>query len=295
MLKKCTVKDKNRQSGFTLVELAIVFIILGLFIAGVIKGAELIENARATSISAQIKTYQSAITSFRDTYGALPGDMRDATQRINGCDATNNCTNGDGNQMIGIAGRYNQVILNTVTDDETLLFWKHLVLANLISGVSPDARSTFVSCAPNCSPEFGATHPRTPFGGGFYLTSSIGVKNGEPTAPFLSGGIYFLAANMTRFIPGPSSTVSLQPKQLFSPSQAQRVDTKMDDGFPQGTAGRVIATPINRGVLKCANVPGGIPGTTSSPPTSPPALGDYSPSGQNLNAKTCALYFHSGL
>jgi hypothetical protein len=263
-----------------LVELSIVFVIVGLLIGGVIKGTELIENARVTSISAQIKTYQSAVTSFRDTYGALPGDMLDATQRINGCDVTNNCTNGDGNQMIGIAGRYNQVFLNSTTDDETLLFWKHLVLVNLISGIAPDARSTFVSCGANCNFEFGVTHPRTPFGGSFFIASSISAVNPNTNAPFLPGGIYFLAGNMTRSIAGASNIVSGASKHLFSPIQAQHIDEKMDDGFPQGL-GKVIASPINRN--GCATIPG--------IPSANPPLGNYMLS----KAKVCALYFYSGL
>jgi prepilin-type N-terminal cleavage/methylation domain-containing protein len=289
MLKKGTVKNKNRQSGFTLVELSIVFVIVGLLIGGVIKGTELIENARVTSISAQIKTYQSAVTSFRDTYGALPGDMRDATQRINGCNAANNCTNGGGNQIIGGPDRYNQVILNMPEDNETVLFWKHLLLADLISGVAPDAFSNFSSCAANvCNIQLGVTHPKTPFGGGFYVVSAAGNRNPNTTAPYLTPGVYFLAANMSTRT---ANIVSFITKHVFSPKQAQGIDTKMDDGVPQGMGGRVIATPINHAGVPCADVPGGIPGSSGAPPSSPPPPGSYLVS----NAKTCALYFYSGL
>ena len=66
---------QTSQAGFTLVELAIVMIIIGLLIAGVLKGQELIGNARVTSTVAQIKAIDAATSTFKDTYAALPGDM----------------------------------------------------------------------------------------------------------------------------------------------------------------------------------------------------------------------------
>ena len=66
------------QAGFTLVELAIVMIIIGLLIAGVLKGQELIGNARVTSTVAQIKAIDAAYSTFKDTYASLAG-------RYNGC------------------------------------------------------------------------------------------------------------------------------------------------------------------------------------------------------------------
>src|SRR5262245_240096 len=91
-------KGINAQAGFTLVELAIVMIIIGLLIGGVLKGQQLITNAQVTSTVAQIKAIDAATTSFRDQYAATPGDMVTPTARIPNC-ATGACAvvgNGDG-------------------------------------------------------------------------------------------------------------------------------------------------------------------------------------------------------
>ena len=66
-------KHMRAQAGFTLVELAIVMIIIGLLIAGVLKGQALINNARVTSTVAQTKAIEAATTTFKDTYAALAG------------------------------------------------------------------------------------------------------------------------------------------------------------------------------------------------------------------------------
>src|ERR1700740_2066087 len=87
------------QAGFTLVELAIVMIIIGLLIGGVLKGQQLITNAQITSTVAQIKAIDAATTSFRDQYAAVPGDMTNPTARVPNCVAGTNCGiagNGDG-------------------------------------------------------------------------------------------------------------------------------------------------------------------------------------------------------
>ena len=87
---------QTSQAGFTLVELAIVMIIIGLLIAGVL--GELIANARVTSTVAQIKGIDAATSTFKDTYAALPGDMTAPTTRLPNCGAAP-CSvagNGDG-------------------------------------------------------------------------------------------------------------------------------------------------------------------------------------------------------
>ncbi|MCB9991587.1 MAG: prepilin-type N-terminal cleavage/methylation domain-containing protein [Rhodospirillales bacterium] len=63
----------KRQAGFTLVELAVVMIIIGLLIGGVLKGQELIANAQITGTASAVKSIDAATTTFRDTYAALPG------------------------------------------------------------------------------------------------------------------------------------------------------------------------------------------------------------------------------
>ena len=70
---------KRQQSGFTLVEIAIVLVIIGLLLGGVLKGQEMIENSRIKSVVADMRGVSAAFTGYFDRYRALPGDELNAT------------------------------------------------------------------------------------------------------------------------------------------------------------------------------------------------------------------------
>lgn len=79
----------KKQKGFTLVEIAIVLVIVGLLLGGVLKGSEMIENARVRNVIQQTEELQAAVFAFQDRYQAQPGDMSDAVELIGGVAA--NC------------------------------------------------------------------------------------------------------------------------------------------------------------------------------------------------------------
>ena len=110
-----------RQSGFTLVEIAIVLVIIGLILGGVLKGQVLIENAKYKSFVKDIESYRAGFYTFQDTYRALPGDIG----VITALDA--NATKGDGNGVIDGAEC-------SATDEESCLVWYHLRYAGIIAG-----------------------------------------------------------------------------------------------------------------------------------------------------------------
>jgi prepilin-type N-terminal cleavage/methylation domain-containing protein len=68
----------RKQTAFSLVELSIVLVILGLLVGGVLSGQALIRASEMRSITAQANQYRAAIYSFRDKYFAIPGDMANA-------------------------------------------------------------------------------------------------------------------------------------------------------------------------------------------------------------------------
>src|SRR5688572_32426776 len=94
----------NRQAGFTLIEIAIVLVIIGLLLGGVLKGQELITSARVRNLISQQDGIKAAYFGFLDRYRALPGDYNAASTNIPGISAGCNAGNGNGNGRIETAG-----------------------------------------------------------------------------------------------------------------------------------------------------------------------------------------------
>src|SRR6476659_9573614 len=86
----------KRQSGFTLIEIAIVLVIIGLLLGGVLKGQELITGARVRNLIQQQDGVKAAYFGFLDRFRALPGDYANATTTITGVVASSGCGNGNG-------------------------------------------------------------------------------------------------------------------------------------------------------------------------------------------------------
>lgn len=116
----------KKQAGFTLVEIAIVMVIIGLLLGGVLKGREIITNAKIKNLENDYQGVTAAIYSYQDRYRALPGDDKNATRFA----TTVGVGNGDGK----ITGLFN----STTTTDESSLFWLHLRNAGLVAGATND-------------------------------------------------------------------------------------------------------------------------------------------------------------
>ena len=93
----------RRQSGFTLIEIAIVLVIIGLLLGGVLKGQELITSARVRNLIGQQDGIKAAFFGFQDRFRALPGDYNRAATTIN---CTPVCTDGNGNGRIEMGTKF---------------------------------------------------------------------------------------------------------------------------------------------------------------------------------------------
>ncbi len=114
----------KRQSGFTLVEIAIVLVIIGLLLGGVLKGQEMIANAKFKNLQSDVQSYAAAVYSFQDRFGALPGDMMTAAARAQLNPAARG-GDGDGQIEGGTC---------TAAAEESCRLWEQLRYANLIPG-----------------------------------------------------------------------------------------------------------------------------------------------------------------
>lgn len=90
------MKTDSSQKGFTLIELAIVLVIIGIMLGGVLKGQQMIENAKMKAVADQAKSLVAAVYSFQDRYGQFPGDFNAATTQLAGTGCTVANGNNDG-------------------------------------------------------------------------------------------------------------------------------------------------------------------------------------------------------
>jgi prepilin-type N-terminal cleavage/methylation domain-containing protein len=95
------LKPASNQAGFTLIEIAIVMVIIGLLIGGVLKGQAMIQNAKVKRVVKSSDEIRAAVMTFYDRYGAYPGDENLAAVPPNGAD-----NEGNGNGQIAAAERF---------------------------------------------------------------------------------------------------------------------------------------------------------------------------------------------
>lgn len=237
--------------GFSLVELSIVLVILGLLTGGILAGQSLIRASEIRAVTAEYTKYMTAMNSFRDKYLALPGDMNTATKFWTARDgndgygtdcrvetnATSTC-NGNGNGMIIMYDGVDPVA--TSYTFENYLMWDHLAKAGLIEGSysgnsAAYAGNTVCVNATNGSVP-GCNVPASKLSSGMWNMARFGQLTGHP---YLFDGNYDHTLMLTQ---GPGWINPLGG--LLTPQEAWNIDTKMDDGKPG--LGRMVISRWNQ-------------------------------------------------
>jgi prepilin-type N-terminal cleavage/methylation domain-containing protein len=180
----------QRQRGFTLVEIAIVLVIIGLLLGGILKGQEMINQAKIKNAIADFSGVSAAYHGYQDRYRRIPGDDNQAAARWTDLVAAND--NGNGNGFV--EGAYNA----TAGNAESRNFWLHLRKAGFVSGSGKDA----------------------PFNA---LTGILGVQTGDAAAP-TPGPALGGAAGVGGFSGLVICSANLPDKIAVA------IDTQMDDG-----------------------------------------------------------------
>jgi len=143
-MKACPYK-RSAQTGFTLVEIAIVLVIIGLLLGGILKGQEMITQAKIKNVINDFNGITAAVNSYQDRYRALPGDELNATTVARWGAAA---FGGDGNGVFctgacAPAPAYNTApAVPAANGPEVGLFWLHLRLAGFVAGPTAGIAST---------------------------------------------------------------------------------------------------------------------------------------------------------
>ena len=252
------------RAGFTLIELAVVLVVIGLIVGAVLTGQSLIRASEVQSIVTDLNKITTAIQTFRGKYNALPGDMPNATglwgTASGGCptgtgSGTQTC-NGNGDGIIaGASG------VNTLTWYESFRIWQHLGNAQLIPGTYTGVTGP----GGQLNSVIGSNVPASRVSGVGY---SLIYGGGYSTSPwFVSyyGHLIFVGAQTTAWETDGAA---------FTEAEALALDTKIDDGLPG--AGRLMQFDSTAG---CS--------TTTNPAT---ATYDLSKRG-----KVCIVIYKTGI
>lgn len=123
---------RQHQRGFTLIEIAIVLVIIGLLLGGVLKGQELINSAKVKNFAQDFRNIPVFVYGYQDKFKSLPGDDRIANTHLTGGIVASTFTGAVGGAVGNgvIEGPWN----STLNTDESYLFWQHVRLAGLAVG-----------------------------------------------------------------------------------------------------------------------------------------------------------------
>ncbi|MDX1974404.1 MAG: prepilin-type N-terminal cleavage/methylation domain-containing protein [Rickettsiales bacterium] len=235
----------TQRHGFTLLEVSIVILIIGLIVAGIATTSALVDTAKLQSVIAEQTNYRQAINEFRDKYQAMPGDMSNATSVWGTSGTAGHCTgatamtslpttqatcNGDGNEMVGTSTAAGVI---TNANLEWWLVWQHLANARLINGRYTGGN--FV--AGNASSDrMGFNLPTSKYNPGTWKLFYYRKTDNDTSMWQDDYGHVLMFGN------GQSTTSHTAP--ILTPADAREIDNKVDDGLPGGGTIRAFRSSV---------------------------------------------------
>jgi|ERR1700691_2463994 len=256
-MKPTEIRETCPDHGFTLIELSIVLVIIGLIVGGVLVGVNLIRAAEVRATIAQIEKYQTAVNTFYGKYQALPGDIAAADATSFGfIPAGRSGGFGNGNNDGMITGQHPDWFAPYTQYDEPLWFWVDLSAnTHLIDGTFGSAPIIEGQAAITTS-QLGLYYPEAKLGGGNYIcVYNYGGTTGAP------GTNYFAIVALTGVNAG--GLMGAGDNLGLTPSQAYGIDTKIDDGRPQTGNVQAFWLPL-RAADPVTWSPSADPGTSST-------------------------------
>lgn len=209
------------QRGFTLIEMSIVLVIIGLIVGGILKGQEVIESARQKNLAAMVDQIKAGSNTFVDRYRSLPGDFDEGTTKISASVA-----NGDRNGYIGSLAGLAAVSGAGIAGvnggaGEYYSYFQGMVAAGLFGGgqVGASSGASVFSGGSTPSPLPSAPWSNT----GFTVTS--GIHQGDTTQSTR------LAATWLR-LQGVTGAMTGAATGALPTASAYQLDQKFDDGVP---------------------------------------------------------------
>lgn len=240
------------RTGFSLVELSIVLVILGLLVGGILSGKSLIRASELRSITTQQGQISTAVKAFKDKYFQLPGDFNNAISFWGAANAAPaSCVVTPSSDKRTCNGNGDGVIYPIAYDPgggapwvpyEGARFWQHLANADLIEGQYSGLPTTYISGAGKDSGTGLTISLPGKIQGSYWATYNISAVgfgysfNGE------TGNALILGA--------PGSIPSFSMAGIMTPTEVWNIDTKMDDGKP-GTGKVVVYAPS--GLNQCTD------------------------------------------
>ncbi|MFW0777323.1 MAG: type II secretion system protein [Rickettsiales bacterium] len=232
--------------GFTLIELAIILIVVGLITAGILIGRDMIRAAEVRTQVAEINKYDLAANTFIEKYNCLPGDCKNAVMLGVGT-AGGTGGNGDGNNQVFGGANWGALIL----PNESIDFWYHLAKAGLIVGDYPgytvgDPHIFYAGdYLPN--PIIKNEHRASPTliwgvstGGWHALTIKAWEDSDEIGGRYDFTGLFEDKSSHYWYL-GTSIVYPSPAAGVWLPRDAYAVDAKIDDGMPRTGKMRVFS------------------------------------------------------